>query len=449
VPSGGRLLGHRTLRRNTVLNLLVEVVPALAALVAIPVLLGRIGTARFGVLSLAWAVIGYFSLFDLGVGRAVIKYVSAYLAANDEDAVAAVIRTGSQLLVALGVLGGVALAALSPWLVGRVLSIPPALRSEAVIAFYLLAAAIPAVVLSAAFRGALEARQRFDLTAAVRVPLAVSAFVAPLLVVIVSPSLVAVVGALVLVRLAACAAYYRLVVRTNPALARGSLPRPGLIGSLLSFGGWTTVSNVVSPLMSTADRFVIGALISAEAVAYYSAPYEIATKLLVVPNAIMGVMFPAFAAAHLGQQREARLLFRNALFSIAGVLLPLTVALVVLGGPGLRLWLGSGFAEQSGRTLPWLVVGAFLTSLGFVPFGFIQAAGRPDLTAVLHLIELPLYLLAVYAAAQAFGIEGVAAAWAFRAAADASALFGVAAWLERALRLRRGGRNDTRPEASA
>ena len=427
---GSRLTDHRTLRRNTALNLLVEVVPALAALVAIPVLLARMGAARFGVLSLAWAVIGYFSLFDLGVGRAVTKYVSAHLAANDEDAVSAVIRTGSILLVALGVLGGLSLATFSPWLVARVFSIPPAIRNEAVTAFYLLAAAIPAVILSASFRGALEARQRFDLTAAVRVPLAVLAFVAPMLIVIVSPSLVAVVGALVLVRLGACAAYYRLVVCTNPTLARGARPRPGLVRSLLSFGGWTTVSNIVSPLMTTADRFLIGALISAEAVAYYSAPYEIATKLLVVPNAIMGVMFPAFAAAHSGRQREARLLFRNALFSVAAILLPLTVGLMAMGGAGLRLWLGSGFASQSGLALPWLAAGALLNSLGYVPFGYVQAAGRPDITAGLHLIELPLYLVAVWVAARTFGIGGVAAAWALRAAVDTLALLIVVWWLE-------------------
>jgi O-antigen/teichoic acid export membrane protein len=440
---------HSTLKRNVVLNLLVEVVPALAALVAIPILLRQIGTARFGVLSLAWAIIGYFSLFDLGVGRAVIKYVSSYLAEGNEDAVAAVIRTGSRLLMALGILGGLVLAALAPWLVSRVFTIPSGLRGETVGAFLLLAAAIPAVVLSAAFRGALEARQRFDLTAAVRVPMAVSAFLAPLLVVVVSPSLVAVVGALVLVRLAACAAYFRFVLSTNPGLTRPRVQSPGLHHLLLTFGGWTTVSNVVSPLMAVADRFVIGAVISAEAVAFYAAPYEIATKLLVVPNAIMGVMFPALAAAHSGQRRQARRLFRNSLFSIAGVLFPVAATLVALGGPGLRLWLGSSFSEHSGHTLSWLVVGAFLTSLGFVPFGFIQAAGRPDLTAALHLVELPVYLMAVLAAANANGVEGVGAVFAARAAVDATALFGVALWLEHAQGLVQCGRIDEEPGVGA
>ena len=39
-----------------------------------------------------------------------------------------------------------------------------------------------------------------------------------------------------------------------------------------------------------------------------------------------------------------------------------------------------------------LAVGVFINSLAQVPFALLQGVGRPDLTATLHLIELPLYL---------------------------------------------------------
>jgi len=52
----------------------------LAALVAIPVTLRGLGTERFGALSLAWLLIGYLSLFDLGLGRALTKLAAERLA---------------------------------------------------------------------------------------------------------------------------------------------------------------------------------------------------------------------------------------------------------------------------------------------------------------------------------------------------------------------------------
>ena len=65
--------------RNSALNLIGQGIPLLAAFFAIPLLLRGLGTDRFGVLTLAWIVIGYFSLFDLGLGRALTQVVSATL----------------------------------------------------------------------------------------------------------------------------------------------------------------------------------------------------------------------------------------------------------------------------------------------------------------------------------------------------------------------------------
>jgi O-antigen/teichoic acid export membrane protein len=71
-------------------------------------------------------------------------------------------------------------------------------------------------------------------------------------------------------------------------------------------------------------------------------------------------------------------------------------------------------------------VGVFLNCLAQVPFALVQGVGRPDLTAKLHLIELPLYLLALCWLVAMYGIEGAAIAWTVRAVGDALVLFGLA-----------------------
>ena len=45
-----------------------------------------------------------------------------------------------------------------------------------------------------------------------------------------------------------------------------------------------TVSNVVNPLMVYFDRFLIGGRISMSAVAFYVTPYEVVTKLSMIPR---------------------------------------------------------------------------------------------------------------------------------------------------------------------
>src|SRR5256885_16689772 len=67
---------NRRLARNAVWNLLSLTAPMLVALGAIPALIRTLGADRFGILTLAWMLIGYCSLFDLGLGRALTKLVS-------------------------------------------------------------------------------------------------------------------------------------------------------------------------------------------------------------------------------------------------------------------------------------------------------------------------------------------------------------------------------------
>jgi len=89
------------------------------AVVAIPPLIRGIGAARFGILSLAYIIIGYFSLFDLGIGRALTKLIADQLGAGEEDSIPPLAWTSMLLLLAMGVLGGLATAAFRPGLSTR------------------------------------------------------------------------------------------------------------------------------------------------------------------------------------------------------------------------------------------------------------------------------------------------------------------------------------------
>ena len=68
-----------------------------------------------------------------------------------------------------------------------------------------------------------------------------------------------------------------------------------------------------------------------------------------------------------------------------------------------------------------------INSFAQAPFALLQATRRADLTAKLHLIELPLYALMILALGRAFGVAGVALAWTLRVSVDTLLL----CWLNR------------------
>lgn len=427
---GEPLISGRRLTRNAVWNLVGGIAPMLVGLWAIPVLVERMGTPRFGVLTLAWLAVGYFSLFDVGLGRALTKLVAERLGEGKNNDVPALVWTSMALMAALGILGSLLFVSLAPWLVGSALNLPADLQMETLGAFYVLGAAIPIVITSTGLRGVLAAYQRFDLINAVRIPLGMLAFLGPLAVMPFSNNLLPVVATLGGVRLIAWVANLVLCLRVAPELKRPSLARGPSVRMLLSYGGWMTVSNVVSPVMVSMDRFLIGATISMVAVAYYATPYELITRFLIVPGALMGVLFPALSTALVSDRARALLLFRKTSSYVLAFMFPVVLATVTLAGPGLELWLGAEFAQNSSLILQLLAVGVLINSLSQVSFGMIQADGRPDLTAKLHLVELPFYLLVLWVFVHTIGIVGAAIAWSLRVTIDAIVLF---AMVKRAL----------------
>jgi len=417
------LTSGRLLARNALWNLVGNGSPILVAVFCIPVLIRGLGTDRFGVLTLTWAVIGYGSLFDLGLGRALTQLVARKLGAAEDHGVPTLVWTSLLLMLLLGLIGAAVVVLLAPWLVERVLHVPAGLQRETIRSFYLIGLSIPVVTSTAGLRGFLEAHQRFGWINALRVPTSVLTFVAPLLVLPFSKNLFSVVAALAVVRLIACAAHLLLCLRFAPELRQGIAWESGAVGALLRFGGWMTVSNVVGPLMVTVDRFLIAAVLSVGAVAYYATPYEVVTKFWIVPGAIIGVMFPAFSTSFVQDHARMAYLFRRSAKYLLLVLFPIVLLVVVLAQDGLRAWLGAEFAQRSTHVLQWLAIGVFINSLAMMPAALLQGAGRPDLTAKLHLIELPGYLLALWWLTKAYGIDGTAAAWTIRAAVDALVLF--------------------------
>src|SRR5699024_7044588 len=164
------------LAENTLINLLGRGLPLLFAVAAIPFVIDGLGTERFGVLTIVWIVIGYFGLFDMGLGRATTKFVADQEAKGIKK-LSPIIITSLTLLIGFGIVGGGIIILGTPYLVNEVLNIPPELLSETTKAFYILSFSIPLVLGSIGARGALEAQQRFGIVNLIKVPASIINYV--------------------------------------------------------------------------------------------------------------------------------------------------------------------------------------------------------------------------------------------------------------------------------
>lgn len=386
-----------------------------------PLLVSAFGLERFGVLALAWALLGYLGLLDLGVGRALTREIAVRLAEGREREQRGLIWSSVAVNGVAGVVAAVLVLALGSWLVAG-LDLTPELRAESRDSIAILSVSMPFVLGTASLRGVLEAHQRFATANAIRVPLAIATFLGPLLATVFSSALPPAMAAITLARVVGWLVHWEAVRRLVPGLGRGR-PSAAVVRALLRSGVWLNVSGVVSPLLVTIDRFYLATFASVVAVAHFAVPYEVVTRLWVFPSAVVGVLFPAFAFAYATDRARLVLWSARALKYIYLGMLPPVLVFTLFAPELMRVWLGDALATEIVRILQWLSIGLFVNSLAFLPYTVIQGVGRADLTGKLHLAELLPYTVALALLVALYGAEGAAIAWAGRLIVDAAVLF--------------------------
>ena len=413
----------KTLTKNTILNFFGQALPALVGLITLPFIIKGLGTARFGVFSLAWVVLGYLTIFDLGLGRATTKFVAEALGKGEAKLVPDIVWNAAITQAIFGVLGSLVLAGTTPLLVDQILSIPPDLTQEAKHAFYVVALIVPLILISNSFSGALDASQRFDLVNIVRLPSSTLTFILPLVGTFLGFKLPGVFLLILLLRILTLSALVTFNYRIFPNFSQFSLSMQ-TFSKLFTFGRWMLVSIVVGPILVYLDRFFIGSLVSITAVAYYTVPYEAVTRLWIIPASLSMTLFPAFGALHgIKDRKNLEILLLRSVQYVLLCLGPVVLVIVLYAREILEIWVGSEFAARGTVAMQVLAVGVLVNSLAHAALALLQGIGRPDLTAKFHLLELVFYVGTAWVLVGHWGVVGASVAWTLRVTLDTILLF--------------------------
>jgi O-antigen/teichoic acid export membrane protein len=423
-------LSSRGITISALLNVCGAGIPALIGIFAVPYLLTLLGIQRFGILSLCWALIGYFGALDMGLGRALTREVSVLLETQKQqeipDLVWGVSVTVLILATPIALMIGIFSTSLVSWLEPS----NAALAAEARWTLIILAGALPMVLFSAMLSGAIEGHHRFGLINAVRIPIGAINFLLPLGAATISPHLPSVVLAVVASRAIQLLALMRVCASIAPGAITPRFPKFSRVLPLFSFGKWLMVSSVVGPAMEYLDRFVVASVVGTAVVAYYTVPYDALTKVLIIPTAFSSVLFAAIAAFRASHFDRIVDIYRTEFLRMALLMVPLMVFFVLFAHEIMALWLDGAFAINSAHIAQVLALGILVNSFARIPFTHVQAEGRTDWSAKVHLLEVVPYLTLLLLATNAWGVLGAACIWALRAMIDTMIFY----WL--ALRLR-------------
>jgi len=357
----------------------------LMMLATTPILLRLLGQEDFGLWMLVGAVSGMAGVAGLGMGAATMKYVAQYRGSGETDKVAAVVRQTLAIALIGGVILGSTIVVCSPLLARYVF---PDMGAHEKVAIALSLGALILIIQQAdgVLTAAIKGFERFGTAAPLEISLKVSIFGASLLVASLTRDVLSVLATAAAVSLLGLVARAMLARRVVGASVHWPAWQPTLAREVLSFGLWNWLQGISGALFLYFDRFLIGALMGAQAVAQYSICTQLASQVHSIPAAGFSFLLPLMSR-RIGAEAGADMhrLYRYAIIANAALAALLALPLLIFGRPILVLWVGVDMALQVSDLLFWLTLAYFMLAFSVAPHFLLLGRGEAKFVSVTNI----------------------------------------------------------------
>lgn len=387
--------------------------PALMMLLSIPFVRTRLDLDHFAAFTVLLSAVGLLGVLDGGLGRASTYFVSLALKFGSRQHIISVFHG----VLAIGLLFSAALALSSA--AGLQFFSGNAIRAARP-ALLILVCFTPVFVACSLFRGFLEAEQRFAQSSWLQLLHGAMIATAPVVIFAFSAELTLfawTVGvarvALMLALMKAC----RLATLQSWIVRRAT---PVHSQRVFDYTKWLLLSNVVGLTIVFADRVFVATLFSSAIVAAYVLPMELIARVQILTTAFSSVLFPRLVSRHgIWAETEARALVVDAQGLIMAITAVLGFAASLAAEPAMGWWLGDSLALTSSRVIVMGVVGVGLIASASLAMLDLNSRGLTRPVAMLHLVEMPAYLVCLYFAAKSSSVTPLLCVWTGRLAIDA------------------------------
>lgn len=402
-------IGERTVN-NALFNTVSGIIPLILSFLFWPYIVEMLGDSSYGIYALVSTVIGYFSLLDLGLGNAVVKYVAEY-SGQDRGRTEEVVGVAMSIFLAAGVLGILIILSIAKVLAMDLMKVPPELVEAAYHAFCAASLGFFFTMLLTLFTAITNGLSRYDISSSAMAVMGIATTIGAVLLLRAGFSLIHLVWLNVLVPMGVVIFYCIMVRRLLPDISFRLRLNRRTLKQILHFGMFAMLSRVTDVVSGQVNLLIIGAVLGVASVTYYVIPFTILSRLTNLLCRIGMVIFPAISELQ-GQNRHdtIRELYLTTSRIILSFAAAFTVPLLVFGVHFLRLWMDPEFARRGGLVLQLITGSVFLTLCTNVPTFVVNGLGKPKVSGVAAICTATLFLMLMIPGAVYGGIIGVAAA---------------------------------------
>lgn len=392
-----------SIAKNSFFNVAGYLIPGLLSIPILGYMARELGIEEFGLFTLILSIVGYASIFDIGITRSVIREIAIYK--HNKKEVIKILSTSTLIILLLGILAAFLIIIFNIQIT-NLLKVSANIKDEFNLCLIIMSLSIPFFLVTQVWCSLLEGKEEFLKLNIYKSISSTLVILLPAIGLFWGQSLTYVIIGLLISRIIAMLLIFKFCKGYRFVITFDKL----VFNRLITFGGWIAISNIISPIMSYFDRFILANRMGSDVVGFYTGPSEAIARIGIFPSAIARTIFPMLSSNQMDSFKIKKISYVLIIISVV----PFALFFAGFAEEILSLWLGDSFALKSSSVFQILILGLVFNSVAQVPFASIQASGNSKATALLHLIECLPYLVLLWWLIAHYGIVGAAWAWTIR-----------------------------------
>lgn len=382
----------------TLYNLFGLLIPALVAIISIPIYLRHFGFDLYGVFLIIITFFGYFALFDFGISRSAGRKI-----ANNHslgESVNNVITTSLFLGLLASTTGMIFIFFASQFYLSSIDTSQVQINVK--LLTYFITLAFPINIIATIFNGVFQGLKWFKSLNIINILVNSFFHIFPLVgVIFFKNSITETLFIMLCIKFLSLPVYfYFLYVDGFLKKARFSKE---LFIEIGTFGGWAYISILIGTLFLTIDKLFITYTIGASVLVIYAIPFQLSEKLLLISNSFANAVYPYYSENEFDQQ-----LLEKSFLKFVLTISIISILGFILGKIFLKIWLDQSFVPEMVNIFYIFLFSFYIQSLSAIPFAYLTAISKPKLIAKYHIFQFFLYISFLSTSIEFFGLIGAA-----------------------------------------
>jgi O-antigen/teichoic acid export membrane protein len=405
-------LSYRALK-NSSYTFIGYVFPILFSIFITPVMVHKLGVEDYGVYILVNTIMAFLSLLDLGLGVALVKYISQYQAEGNHEGLKNLLNSAYCLYFAIGVLGFGIYVILGKFFL-QIFHITGQSQQHILVVFSLAAVLFFLNSINQMYAIVPAALQRFDITTKINLSQLTVFNLSILVAVLFGYKLKVILFLNVITVLGMLLAFRWQLKKVLPEIRLRFVWSRNEVVKAYKFGLLAAANNLASNSLIQLDRFVIPIFLGPASLSYYSLPGNVAQKTGGIVGSLAGALFPMTSSlVGEGEHDHLKIIYRKVMRNATLMAAACTMAIISFAYQILYYWLGKDFADKGWLILIIVAVTYFLLALFTILQNFLLGMNKVKFLMFTSLGFAVLNIIFLVLLVPKFGIVG--AAWAYLA----------------------------------